>query len=649
MNYIKYLYSGTCDGYSEIRSSKYLDKKVIKLIDNRGVKPQAKGKTCYSISIQNGYYVFGKIQIIRDGKRSQSIGFVKFNLIIPVGIKLNTNIISLLDEGLGYYTDDFVDGNFILNDDNKQNSNFEEKIEELIANVQIQNVAKYNWSVGQSKPAYIFVNKSNLISYFEYDKIFQPDYSKYHEIYFIEDSDHGEDSILQALKHEENAELTNIVSLEKLSNPLYNIKFIKKDEKIKCRGLGNGQEVRINDRINLNFSKANYETDHRGEFNGYLNELLNKYPTIFRKSTSQPLTIEIYEPHFKPEVKEIELVFRTREDKIIDLKNLTVRVSQEIDKIKHDLPFTKGKFKLVGDQIKLSYTINVVSENFKTFNKSYIEGFSKQKIVLDLKKERKEFPLKTVAFFVLITGVLSLIYIIDPLDLFIKEEIKTPMPEKVKIDTSTIINYLEGDSLLLARLMKYENMKINDNIVNSKIKNSIRFRTALDGQYRDSIQYAYDSLKGLSKPQNLILKLILDTYKSNNFHDYLSIPNRSEFTVKQIVEKIEEYKETFQNQNISEKQEVPKKELVNVHKNDKETIVTVDKDPEPKPNPKSNNLYTPADFYSNLKAGSLEDTKMTPEMKKIRSLWDQTSKSKRNTIEFKSLSEFKLSLQSLNK
>jgi len=300
MSNIQYTISGTCSGYeSFLRHSKNIEKEKINLIDNRGYdKSSTKSKTCYSISIQEEYYIFSKIQIIRDGLRSQSIGFVKFNLIIPIGFKLSTNIISVLDDGLGYYTDEFVDKNFVLIDENKK-SDFEDKIEKLLSEINLKQTSRYNWKNGSLNPAFIYFNNNDLPLYLAYEHIFQNEYEKYHEVYFINENDTGEDSILKALKHEVNANLTDVVNIK---NPSYTITTNQINNEITCDRSPSSEKVKLGDNVDLNFSRKHHKPIR---INGTWKNLLDGHSTIIKKSTITPYTIEIILPDLETITKEI--------------------------------------------------------------------------------------------------------------------------------------------------------------------------------------------------------------------------------------------------------------------------------------------------------------------------------------------------------
>ena len=513
MSKIQYIINGTFGGYkSYLHYSEKIEIEKFNFIDLRNDEI-GKGKSCYSLSFQNECYIISKIQIILDGKGDSRYGFIKFNLIIPIEIKLISDIINLLDECLLFYTNEAMNNNFVLID-KVQNTSFKSKIEQKINEIEIENKNGYKWSSGMLKPAYIFINKDQIHSFLEYEKIFQIEYRKYHEIYFIEENDKGEEGILNALKHEPEADLTDKVYLEKLSNPTYTIKHIESDPKITCSGINNGQEVKLNDFIELVFNKKNFEAQDKGSYSGKLSDLLNKNPSIFKKSIDSHNTIEIHEPIFKPLQHEVTLSILDENGKRISFQDLDVKFIQERNSIKNKHAIKNGAFTLVGELIDLPYKIEIESnkDEFRKFIKEFTNEL-KPEIILEKKNDKKsdkQDKLINIIICVLISATLfGASYFIYTK--FIKEEPAEIVenPELLITPNNIEINkYLIGDSLILSKLNKYNNQNLPDSL-KEKLQKCIEFRSAINGSNRNKIQFVYDSIKNLNDVQNNILKFIL--------------------------------------------------------------------------------------------------------------------------------------------
>lgn len=617
---IQYTISGTCAGYkSFLRHSKNIEKEKINIIDNRGYdKASTKGKSCYSISIQEDYYIFSKIQIIRDGLRSQSIGFVKLNLIIPINIKVDTNIIQVLDEGLRLYIDEFTDDNQVLIDEGK-NHNYDNEIEKIVSEIPIKDKQNYRWKTGILKPGFVYVRMEDLYIYFVYEHIFQNEYKKNHEIYFIDENDKGEDCILNALKNDSNSNLTDLIKISNFANPKYSIRLSSIEKGINYTGPTTGEQVNSDENIEIVFYKENYETEKgKSNLRGSLKDLMKEHPQILKKSETEPHTIEIIQPKFKPIEKEIKLRIDNQSDEINDLEEIGLIAN--ISGKKERLIINGNKVKLKGNDFGKDINLEINNSDYKLITKSIKQNkFVKNQyepIKIELIKKGKgqssKIKIITMSIGIIILGY-SLYYIFPS---FENNEviIQTDMTTKKKpnqISENSISNYLNGSELLMDTLKKYKDFTKSDSL-KEKINKTISFRKAIDGNDRNKIQYAFDSIKGLNTFQNKILKDILDKFPSSRFKEYEAIDNRKFIY-------LSNFQDTLQKYALIEEVKIP------VENKKEQTKKSKASNTQPK--------YSEEEFLNIIKnKGNCIQEKLTLKMKKTYDQFEDLDNEKKSTI-----------------
>lgn len=619
MSTIQYTITGSCDGYHDfLRHSKNIEKEKTNFIDNRGGdNSSSNGKTCYSLSIQKENYIFSKIQIIRDGLRSQSIGFVRFNLIIPTGFSISDThyLKGVLDNGLVLYTKQFVDENFVLIDENKKNE-FDQQIEELIATIKLEKDQNYNWEVGKLNPAYIYYNKLELSLYFVYQSLFQNKYKKYHEVYFIDENDQGEDIILKALKHEAEANLTGAVTITKLQNPKYALKINNTDEEVRPKIVPLSAEVKLEDSVDIEFSKANYVTTNSKEktkiIKGTWSDLLREHKNIVKKSNTDTYTIEITPPKFIAEIKEVELKFKEKGGNQIQANELTIKVESK-DKTNSQVRFQNGKIEFSGNQINKPITIEIKSKTYKTKIGNISYRSTPITITLEKKKTYSLFPIVGIGLFIGLLLVST--YWFWP---FGQEPIE-PIPgtqgtgeEIVELPANNtdqeIRDYLNDTELLLHKLEKFKFNTSNADLI-KKLDKFITFREAIDGNDQEAIKDAHINIIGLSVYQNEILKIIKN-YSTVKFEKFTEIKDRNLIPLKNFKETLNKHLSNVPV--ISEEEEID-----NNHDNIEET--SDESNIEPSSSDDEETLkYTEEDFISIILDRAIPDNeKMSQEMKTI--------------------------------
>lgn len=404
MQKLGYIISGTCGGFNEdfIRYSNGVEKDKISLADIRNNDDKnTKGKQCYAVSLQSAYNVISKIEIIKDGFRSKSTGFVSFNLIIPSGFYIDEeSIISILDEGLGIYTDEFVKDNVL--EDERLASNFDKEIEQLLSKVNLIPRENYKWEIGKKNAAYLFVPSDKISEYFKYENIFQEDYKDFREIYFIDPSEKGNPStILNALKHDPNGDLTGLIG--DLDNPDYSIVLeIEEGTTFNDNDITEEVKIKLNDNTSFKFIKNYYKTE-KPNYSGKWKELLEKYPNVVFKSQELPNTIVIKSPEFEPEVKEIKLIFKCNGKEVApQVLDYNIFSDDKQNTRIHDKKIHDKKIKLKGEDFAKNWEIKIASnKTYKSHQKTiYRQGHQlQQKISINL--EEKELPVsKKLAQFV---------------------------------------------------------------------------------------------------------------------------------------------------------------------------------------------------------------------------------------------------------
>ena len=223
------------------------------------------GQTAYSIAFAEGGYSFSKYLIVRDIERS-AVGNIAFSVFISNNQKLDgVNIINLLDELIGKYSQEYIiDGDL---GNKHEDWTFVKALinqyEGKCRNVSFEDAE--NTVQGSGEAAYIYYSSfEELQKYF--DLPYQEEYGKYKQIFFVKSAlKEKEENPLNALRHDATKNIKNEIDLD---NPAYELKDFQgvgKDQ-ITIEILVNLNKKRNRDKINkkdnviLKYSKNRYYT-----------------------------------------------------------------------------------------------------------------------------------------------------------------------------------------------------------------------------------------------------------------------------------------------------------------------------------------------------------------------------------------------------
>lgn len=627
MQKLGYIISGTCGGFQNdfIRYSSWLDIDKITLVDLRNNDDKdTKGKQCYAISLQCENNVISKIEIIKDGYRSKSTGFVSFNLIIPSGFYIDEeSIVSILDEGLGIYTDEFVKDNVL--EDERHVSNFDKEIEQLLSKVNLKPRVTFKWLKGIKDAGFLFIPSNKISEYFKYENIFQEEYKGYREIYLIDPSERKENpsSILNALKHDPNADLTNKIDLD---NPYYTI-TTKIAESITLKGINNGLKVKLKDKVVFGFSK-NFHNTEAPNYSGSWKELLDCYPNVISKSHEIPNTIVIKSPRFEPELKKITIKFKDTSDNKIIIPNFLEYKIKSGDKTKR---ISNDQIELIGDEIGLKWEIKVnKNDKYKASSGHLLNPIFKTSKTISLDPVSRPFNWKPVIigiFSIVIFGGIGYLGYWGYNSLFTeKDEDHKEVIKITSIDNDQIRAYIQGNELNIDSLESLKNLS-SDSLLSIQLNDLIRFRMSLNTIYRDSIQVLYNSFDKLSiahdKNKKKLLASILDSISFSD--DYKTIANREVMAFYEIEDTI--------NSIIRSKSQTSQTEEVITQSNEAERILTTETDVSEQQTSTNNvsqdsevkkSKYTEKEFLEKIINGQeLDSSKMTDLMQNIVNLKKQ--------------------------
>ena len=193
--------------------------------------------------------------------------------------------------------------------------------------------------------------------------------------------------------------------------------------------------------------------------------------------------------------------------------------------------------------------------------------------------------------------------------------------------------------MLVSELERFKIDTIIQDTLKTKLQKSIEFRSAIDGDNRNKIQYVYDSIKKLNDVQNNILKLILDTYPSKDFHNYVEITNRQKLTISVLKDKIISYKNSII-QDKTELEAITKPEVKKQPLKSPESTINTIK--EEKKETKTSKSYTDDEFFNALiKKHSVDVNRLNNEHKSLNDKYNALSprekSSMNNTINYTNL------------
>ena len=628
MQKLGYIISGTCGGFQNdfIRCSSWIQRDKITLVDIRNNDDKnTKGKQCYALSLQGEFNIISKIEIIKDGFRSKSTGFISFNLIIPSGLYIDEDsIFSILDEGLGFYTDEFVQDNVL--EDEKNSSEFDTKIEHLLSSINPTTKATYKWKKGTQDAAYIYIPKDKISEYFKYENIFQEDYKDYREIYFIDPSEKDNpSSILNALKHEPNADITTKINLD---NPDYTI-ALEIEEGITFHGIQEGTKIKLNDKAGFGFSKKHYKTN-KPNYSGSWKELLDKYSEVVYLSKEYPNTIVIKSPKFQPEIKKITIKFNNDDNgKLIGNNEVSYSIiSNEKSKRIDDNLIT-----FIGDEISLIWEIKVnKNEKYKASSTYQIRPEFEKSISIRVEPVSPPFDwrpiLNGLVIFLLVGGIGFLGYwgfsSMFNTKAGNKETKKTTVTKESNSEIEKIEFYLSGNELIADTLKSFVNkLGTSDSLLLYKTKNYLKFRNAIDGNDRNKIQFTYDSLR-LDRDHNGLLIKILD---SIDFKDYKAIENRKSMFLSDLIVKVDSIIEIKRSPKVSNNSN---KNVSNVNSAGNQNDSKVIKEDKPKPTAK----YTDKEFIQAFSKNNVNDTtKLTDHQQEVHRDYKQLDDQQKKDLE----------------
>jgi hypothetical protein len=348
------------------------------------------GRFIYTIAFTNGGCIYTKHIIVHDIKRSD-LGNIGFSVFIPSINQLSgIHVISLLDELMNTYCRAYCP-DYCLGDKIEDWSIFE-AIKTKYEQYLIPNDTISNYQQGIADPAYIYyTNNVELCKFF--DAPYQEEYTEFKQVFFVEKKLQDKpENPLEALRHEPNANLTNVVDLE---NPEYTLIY-----KNPVRG-GIKIEVKVNNNVRQGTIKKNevleitWSKEHFGEMNksGKWDKIGNKYLIIDhdkKEITVRDLNLDPIEYNFTVETK-------GPDSKPINNTEISIKCNGKIlqSAISNGSQYT---FSLTAEQIQNRCYIRAkqVQENLRAEEREIRMDNRHQNIILYLSKihdQRKTIPI----------------------------------------------------------------------------------------------------------------------------------------------------------------------------------------------------------------------------------------------------------------
>jgi hypothetical protein len=557
MKNLGFVLHGTYAGSKIIKISSNLDGRKFSFPDYRGddIK-KSLGEDCYSISFKDNSIIISKFKIVFDIHKNE-IGYVALSFIIPYYKKIDANsLLELLDACFEKYTSKTVNNEkeeASFRDDGEKE--IYEDIERDIEGFEIETI-KYHIDYSnriKSNPAYLkYDGRKQLEKLIE--NPYQDSFFKYQDVFLLDKNNEKAQFTLNALKHNTSADLTSEIVFD---NPDYTIEIIQTDG-VQVSGIQNNSKVKLGDSVKFSFKKHRHITE-RSEYSGTWSQLLKDYPNIVSKSLTLPNSIEISAPNFKPEKKQIRVYFETSNNKRVPSKELDFDIISTEDNKRPSRGFIEDKIELIGHELDSKWELKVSkSEKYKQTSKTFFGSVNELSIELEKRK--------TINWSVYIYGIGSVLLLSALVFLGIKfwpykeqtgitkqsnNEIKQNPVNPPNID-SVITVYLSGNELFHNMLSLYRDQVV-DSAIMKKLDDAIKYRKAIDGDDRNEIQRVHDSLDLKNIPNaNNILKYVLNTFKSNNFHLYKQIPNRDNIPISAFLDTLRNVWERHNIQNVTE-------------------------------------------------------------------------------------------------
>lgn len=344
---------------------------------------QCYGKSLYSIAFNGSGCIFTKYIIGYDTLR-EYIGNIGISIFIAANQKmLGADIKSLLDGLINIYTTNYCP-DFKINNQKQEDwllfssyaNNFDSKVKSISSDE--------NFQYGNKDAAYIFYD--NTIEIEKYlERPYQEEYKEYKQILFI---DNQSQLLLEIIKHDQKANLTQIVDLE---NPKYKLIYrqvveggLKIDVKVNGSTRHSKSKVKRKDMLTISWEKPYYQKIER---NGKWEEIGRE----FLKIDDYEETIEVLEKSLDPIERKVSI-------EITDSKGNPITNAVLVCKCKSNKSIPNKEFSqnqntidFVGEEQKEKWTISDKRENFEG-EEEFIPEFNREfKLTL---KEFKTIKLK---------------------------------------------------------------------------------------------------------------------------------------------------------------------------------------------------------------------------------------------------------------
>jgi hypothetical protein len=433
------------------------------------------GKSLYSIAFNGSGCIFTKYIIGYDTLRSY-LGNIGISVFLPSNEKMSgADIKALLDELINIYTTNYCP-DFKINNQKQEDwllfssyaSNFDSKVKTISSDE--------NFHYGNKDAAYIFYNNTDEIEKY-LESPYQEEYKEYKQILFV---DNQSQILLEVIKHDQNANLTQIVDLK---NPKYKLIYrqvaeggLKIDVKVNGSTRHSKSKVKRKDILTISWEKPYHKKIER----------IGKWEEIgmeFLKIDDYEGKIEVLEKSLEVTEKKIKIEITDSNDKPIIVDNITctciINFSKEEKQVENDLIVFKG------EEQKEKWTISAKKDSFsgeKNFtpeNESIVKLVLREKKIIQSnqpqnilfltqsqeipKSENKNRSLIIYTLFALIIfcflGIGYYFYddiLGNPDPNYALQNNKTKVEELPKLTDIEIINYVEGDSLILERLEQFK-------------------------------------------------------------------------------------------------------------------------------------------------------------------------------------------------